>query len=108
MKRITSIALVLAMYGCIFSARAQGQGIDSCAIYTQIVNTHPLTCLRYWDLASAYDPNAPVTRVCCNPSSGVFDTTCVALRPSCGGPSNAPAETCLSCNEASAAGTAAG
>jgi YD repeat-containing protein len=98
MRRILAVVIALAIYSYTLSVKAQGQGIESCSQYNQILKTYPLSCLRYWDWNSVDDPNAPPTRVCCNPSGLPFDQTCVALRPTCGAPPAAPSETCLSCN----------
>jgi YD repeat-containing protein len=98
MRRILAVVIALAIYSYTLSVKVQGQGIESCSQYNQILKTYPLSCLRYWDWNSVDDPNAPPTRVCCNPSGLPFDQTCVALRPTCGAPPAAPSETCLSCN----------
>jgi YD repeat-containing protein len=98
MKRIAAVVIIVAVYSCILSSVVQGQGIESCQQYNQILRTYPLSCLHYWDSNSVGDPNAPATRVCCNASGGLFSQTCVALGPSCGAPPAAPSETCLSCN----------
>ena len=98
MRKILAVVIALTIYSGTLSVKMQGQGIEDCRLYDQILRSHPLACLHYWDFNSVDEPNAPPTRVCCNPSGLPFDQTCVALRPSCGAPQAAPSETCLSCN----------
>jgi YD repeat-containing protein len=93
-----AVSVVLGVYGCIFTPHLQGQGVENCSQYNQLLKTYSLACLRYWDWNSVDDPNAPPTRVCCNPDGGLFHQTCVALRPTCGAPPAAASETCVSCN----------
>ena len=101
MRRAAFMAIAVTVYffGYSLSARAQTspQEQANCARYQQMVRTYGTFCLFTWDWQTAGDPNAPVTRVCCN-TGNQFGTYCAAPRPSCGAPANAPAETCLSCN----------
>jgi YD repeat-containing protein len=97
MRKISAVVIAFVIYSCTLSSKVQGQGIESCSQYNQILQTYPLHCLRYWDFNSVGDPNAPPTRVCCS-TGNPFGQTCVALGSACGPPPAAPSETCLSCN----------
>ena len=68
MRRTAFIAIAVAVYffGSSLSARAQNQEQANCARYQHMVRTYGTLCLFTWDWQTAGDPNAPVTRVCCN------------------------------------------